>query len=112
MTSITIPNSVTEIGEWAFGNCSGLTSVTIPNSVTYIGDLAFYDCSGLTRIDAYPNPEKVTTGTDAFLGVPKDGTLHVLPKYLSAYRTASQWKDFTNIKGDLTEIGDIEVVHR
>ena len=89
-------------------------NLTIPESVTFrglsfpvtsIGGYAFRDCSGLTRIDAYPNPEKVRTWEDAFYGVPKDGTLHVLPKYLSAYRTASQWKDFTNIKGDLTEIG-------
>ena len=40
--------------------------------------------------------------------MPKDGTLHVLPKYLSAYQTAYQLEDFTNIKGDLTEIGDIK----
>ena len=112
MTSVTIPNSVTSIGDWAFSDCTGLTSVTIPNSVTEIGEGAFYYCLGLTRIDAYPNPEKVSTGEDAFYDVPKDGTLHVLPQYLSAYQTASQWKDFTNIKGDLTEIGDIEVVHR
>ena len=70
----------------------------------------YYYCLGLTRIDAYPNPEKVSTGEDAFCDEPKDGTLHVLPQYLSAYRTASQWKDFTNIKGDLTEIDGIEVV--
>ena len=100
-----IPNSVTSIGDWAFRDCSGLTSVNIPNSVTSIGDEAFRGCSGLTRIDVYPNPEKVSTGARAFDGVPKDGTLHVLPKYLSAYRTASQWCEFTNIKGDLTEIG-------
>ena len=105
LTSVTIPNSVTSIGYWAFCDCSGLTSVIIPNSVTSIGDEAFRGCSGLTRIDAYPNPEKVSTGARAFDGVPKDGTLHVLPKYLSAYRTASQWCEFTNIKGDLTEIG-------
>ena len=89
-------------------------NLTIPKSVTFggisypvtsIGNYAFDGCSGLTRIDAYPNPEKVSTGGDAFDGVSKDGTLHVLPKYLSTYRTASQWKDFTNIKGDLTEIG-------
>ena len=108
LTNVTIPNSVISIGYGAFDNCTGLTSVTIPNSVTSIGGYAFRDCSGLTRIDAYPNPEKVRTWEDAFYGVPKDGTLHVLPKYLSAYRTASQWKDFTNTKGDLTEIGGFE----
>ena len=84
---------------------TGLTSVIIPNSVTSIGDEAFWGCIGLTRIDAYPDSEKVSIGAKAFYGVPKDGTLHVLPKCLSAYRTASQWKDFTNIKDDLTEIG-------
>ena len=105
LTSVTIPNSVTSIGDGAFEHCTGLTSVTIPNSVTSIGDEAFRDCSGLTRIDAYPNPKKVSIGEDAFDGVPKDVTLHVLPKYLSAYQRARQWKRFTNIKGDLTEIG-------
>ena len=50
LTSITIPNSVTSIGYEAFYKCSGLTSVTIPNSVTSIGDNAFYDCSGLKTI--------------------------------------------------------------
>ena len=50
LTSITIPDSVTSIGERAFYNCSGLTSVTIPNSVTSIGERAFYNCTGLTSI--------------------------------------------------------------
>ena len=50
MTSITIPNSVTEIGYEAFYDCDGLTSVTIPNSVTSIASSAFYNCDGLTSI--------------------------------------------------------------
>ena len=45
-----IPNSVTEIGGWAFSECTGLTSVTIPNSVDSIGDYAFEYCTGLTSI--------------------------------------------------------------
>ena len=51
LTSVTIPNSVTSIGDMVrFIDCSGLTSVTIPNSVTSIGDCAFYGCSGLTSV--------------------------------------------------------------
>ena len=50
LTSVTIPNSVTNICEDAFNGCSGLTSVTIPNSVTWIGDYAFNYCSNLTNI--------------------------------------------------------------
>ena len=42
LTSITIPNSVTSIGNCAFYGCSSLTSITIPNSVTSIGSSAFY----------------------------------------------------------------------
>ena len=45
---MTIPDSVTTIGYYAFTGCSSLTSVTIPDSVTTIGDSAFTGCSSLT----------------------------------------------------------------
>ncbi len=48
--TITIPNSVTTIGEGAFSYCSNLTNFTIPESVTSIGNEAFRDCSSLTTI--------------------------------------------------------------
>ncbi len=64
LTSITIPNSVTSIGEYAFSGCSGLTSVTIPNSVTSIGNSAFEYCSSLTSVTI---PNSVTSiGNSAF----------------------------------------------
>ncbi len=47
LTSVTIPSSVTNIGEYAFTGCSGLTSVAIPSSVAIIWDDAFQDCSNL-----------------------------------------------------------------
>ena len=64
LTDINIPNSVTTIGEYAFIGCSGLTDINIPNSVTTIGEYAFGDCSGLTAINI---PNSVTTiGNRAF----------------------------------------------
>lgn len=47
---MTIPNSVSSIGEAAFGLCNSFTSVTIPDSVISVGDMAFYMCENLTSV--------------------------------------------------------------
>lgn len=54
-TSLTIPNSVTSIGAYAFDSCEKLSSVTIPNSVTSIGEGAFMWCKMLTSIILPPS---------------------------------------------------------
>ena len=65
-TSTIIPDSVKEIGEKAFMDCSTLTELSLPNSLTIIGDEAFKNCSSLTSITI---PKSVTKiGSDAFLG--------------------------------------------
>ena len=48
--SYIIPDSVTSIGDGAFGCCSSLRSLFIPNSVTSIGDGAFEGCSSLSSL--------------------------------------------------------------
>ena len=39
-----IPEGTTEIGDWAFSDCSSLTSVVIPESIKRIGSFAFSEC--------------------------------------------------------------------
>ncbi len=50
LTNITIPNSVTSIESSAFRNCAALTNITIPNSVTSIGSAAFSTCDALKEV--------------------------------------------------------------
>ena len=63
---VTIPDSVTRIGNSAFSGCKSLTSVTVGSSVTSIGEQAFYNCSSLMSITL---PDSVKSiGSAAFLG--------------------------------------------
>ena len=49
LISISIPDTVTGIGDYAFADCWRLTNIDIPNSVTHIGEHAFSG-SGLTSV--------------------------------------------------------------
>lgn len=55
LTSINMPNSVTNIGIYAFRNCRNLNNINIPGSVINIGDKAFSYCENLTWITVDSN---------------------------------------------------------
>ena len=62
--SITISNSVTNMGHSVFRGCNNLTSVTLPEGITSINYKAFSECRSLTRITI---PDSVTSiGQSAF----------------------------------------------
>lgn len=55
LTSVVIPNTVTSIGQQAFGTCYNLESVTLPNALVSIGKMAFQDCESLKSPIVIPN---------------------------------------------------------
>ena len=64
VTSVTLPEQVVCIGDFAFMDCTSLLNVNIPSAVTEISERAFYHCSSLTEIEI---PSKVTQmGVSAF----------------------------------------------
>ena len=65
LKSLVIPDSVTNIGDYAFWGCTSLKSLVIPDGVTSIGDCAFYDCESLKSLVI---PDSVTSiGKSTFL---------------------------------------------
>lgn len=86
LTSVVIPNSVTKFGIGAFYFCSALTNPTIPNSVAEIGMYAFFYCTGLTNIEL---PSSVTTiGQVAFAGCSNLATI-TIPNSVAEIGTAA-----------------------
>lgn len=66
LKEIIIPDSITSISAGAFYQCESLTSITIPDSITSISERTFYDCTSLTSIAI---PDSVTSiGDNAFNG--------------------------------------------
>ena len=64
--SYTIPNCITEVGDFAFFQNANVTSITIPSSVERIGKAAFYECTGFSRL-TIPGTIK-EFGSSAFCG--------------------------------------------
>ena len=66
LASVTIPEGVTAVKDFAFSDCGNLSFVSLPDSVTVIGAMAFRNCAALTSLTLPENLEEI--GDQAFMG--------------------------------------------
>lgn len=110
LTSITIPNSVTTIEKYAFSECTGLTSITIGNSVTTIGEEAFGSCTGLTSINLLGETPPSVGNNNFTEKQYVNITLYVPTGSLETYQNADTWENFWDIREmGTTETPEVEV---
>ena len=88
MTSVTIPESVTRIGEIAFNGCAGLKSITIPSHVKSMGEHVFERCVELTEVTM--RGERPEAPTDLFPGCGKLKVIHV-PANAKSWAGMKDW---------------------
>ena len=88
---------VLSIGSDAFDSCYILTSITIPNSVTSIGYWAFYNCSSLTNVYCYAENVPRTSSSTFNNSSISSAILHVPAGSVNAYKAAEPWKSFKSI---------------
>ena len=102
-----VPEGVEKISAYAFNTKIGMTHLTLPQTLTSIGNSAFDNCVKLTWIESL-NPEPpMFSGISNFFNVDKDNCQLIVPEgALEAYKAADVWNEFlhattTGIQGKL-----------
>lgn len=100
--SISIPNTVQNIGTYIFAGCSSLTSISMPASVTYIGDNCFYGCSSLKKIICKSDIPKRTDdwyGLSSLYSISSKPVAYVPKQFLTNYEQSKFAEYFSEIIG-------------
>ena len=94
LTRLIIPDGVTMIGSSAFSGCTGLTSITIPDSVTSIGDYAFSGCTGLSSVTILDSIASIDSR--AFDGCDNITDITISQSLINSFKTV--FKKYNKIK--------------
>jgi len=111
VSELVIPDTVTEIKNYAFSGFTGLTSIEISNGVTSIGEEAFRDCTSLTSVKFAENSKLTSIGDDAFCGCYK--LVEVINKS-SLTIIEGDWDNNGSVGAYALEVhnGDSEIVNK
>lgn len=100
LESISLPNSLKIIDDQAFFGTEALTSIVIPENVDSIGAYGFMSANNLLKIYSKNPIPPFMQG--AFSGDPKIvGIVYVPEGSLEAYKSASEWEEFTYIQEEI-----------
>ena len=95
LSSITIPSGITSIDAYAFMRCSGLVSLTIGSGVTSIVNDAFNYCSGLTSITCLATTPPTLSGKRQFNNT-NNCPIYVPAASVDTYKAASGWSTYAS----------------
>lgn len=87
-----IGNKVKRIPDYCFAY-SGISTVTIPKSVTQIGEKTFYNCSNLESV-YIENPTPIWIGSSIFTGTSSSLKIYVPCGSINAYKNAPLWTSY------------------
>ena len=107
LKSVTIPDSVTRIGDKAFESCASLQTVKFGSSLTQIGSEAFQSCKVLTNADIPETVSRIGDHAFAHCYALKNVTIHESVTEIEAY-TFYDCTAMTNVTlpDSITSIGN------
>ena len=91
LEEVLLPANIESLGWWAF-LATPIKSITLPATLTFIGDQAFDGCSQLTEVTAL-NPEPIEIDGSVFSNR-ANATLYLPAGAKKAYKAAPIWKEF------------------
>lgn len=114
LTSITIPNGVKKIGEFAFSNCYSLTSISLPNSLTNIDEGAFQNSDNIAFVKV-DNPSPAQIPVSYCFTSTLSNTVLFVPVGSKASYKRSTWAYYfneivENIEGDVNVDEEVDVL--
>lgn len=98
LTQVTLPTSLTKMGDMVFRGCANLKSIALPKSVTLIGSNMFKGCTSLENVYCL-STTPASCGNNTFESTTYEkAILYVQNGSYNAYAKADTWKEFKNIR--------------